>query len=313
MHDMDTSPMTISPLTLGTVQLGLPYGLHAGGQAPERAVAFDILRTAADCGIDTLDTARDYGVAEDVIGEGLASMAEGLRPRIVTKFRIPPEAEGSHRAMRRHVRDSLHRSLRSLRQSHVHALLFHQAMHQDLTPLLPPLTDILAELREEGLVEHPGLSAYRPADVGPVIGHPVLTCVQVPLNIFDAFLHREGWLAQMADAGTCVFARSVFLKGLLLASPDRLDAGLADAVPYLRSLAGLAERASLTVAELAFSFVRHLEGVGSIVFGADNPGQVRENARLLEVPPLPAGLVGEAIDLFREVPEHIIVPGLWKG
>ena len=66
MPYLDIALKTVSPLTLGTVQLGLPYGLHAGGQAPERAVAFDILRAAADCGIDTLDTARDYGVAEAV-------------------------------------------------------------------------------------------------------------------------------------------------------------------------------------------------------------------------------------------------------
>jgi aryl-alcohol dehydrogenase-like predicted oxidoreductase len=313
MPYLDTALKTVSPLTLGTVQLGLPYGLHAGGQAPERAVAFDILRAAADCGIDTLDTARDYGVAEEVIGDCLAAGDGRTDTRIVTKFRIPSEVEGSPAEMRRLVRTSLARSLAVLRRPQVHALLFHKAMHQDLRMLLPPLTDILSELREEGLIGHAGLSAYRPADVEAVIGNPVMSCVQVPLNIFDAFLLREGWLQALAAAGTFVFARSVFLKGLLLASPDRLAPGLEDAAPHLRNLARMAGQASLTTAELAFAFVRHLEGVGSIVFGADNPGQVRENARLLDIPPLSAGLVEEAMTLFREVPEHIIAPGLWKS
>lgn len=301
------------PLTLGTVQLGLPYGLHAADAAPSMDVSMDILRTANECGINILDTARDYGVAEEVIGGFLASEDGGMKPRIVTKFRIPSEVEGSHAAMRRHVRDSLQRSLAALRQSRVHALIFHQAMHQDLRRLLPSLEDILLELREEGLIGHGGLSAYRPVDVEPVIGNATFSCVQVPLNIFDTFLHREGWLAEMADAGTFVFARSVFLKGLLLQSPDRLSGGLEDAAPYLRSLARMAEQASLSVAELTFSYVRHMRGVGSIVFGADHAAQVRENMRLLEVPPLPVGMMEEAGVLFRDVPGHIIVPGLWKS
>jgi aryl-alcohol dehydrogenase-like predicted oxidoreductase len=303
----------MSTLTLGTVQLGLPYGLRAGDKAPSRDLSMDILRAATECGIDTLDTARDYGVAEDVIGEYLASEGGGMKPRIVTKFRIPSELEGSHGAMRRHVRDSLQRSLASLRLSRVHALLFHQAMHQDLVALLPPLMDILQELRDEGLIGHGGLSAYRPTDVEPIIGNAIFSCVQVPFNIFDPFLHREGWLAEMADAGTFVFVRSVFLKGLLLESPDRLSPGLEDAAPYLRSVARMAEQSSLTVAELAFSYVRYMRGVGSIVFGADHAGQVRENRRLLEVPPLAVGMMEEAGMLFRDVPEHIIVPGRWKS
>ena len=302
----------MTSLTLGTVQLGLPYGLHSGVKAPSRDLSIDILRTATGCGIDTFDTARDYGVAEECVGDYLASVEGGAMPRIVTKFRIPSELEGSPVAMRRHIRESMQRSLSSLRQSRVHALLFHKALHQDLRALLPPLIDILAELREEGLVDHPGLSAYRPEDVEPVIGSSVITCVQVPLNIFDAFLYREGWLGELSARGTFVFVRSVFLKGLLLEPPDRLRQDLQEAGPHLHSLAGLAARASLTVAELAFSFVRHMEGVGSIVFGADHPGQVRENVRLLEVPPLPAGLMEEALALFQEMPEHIIAPGLWK-
>lgn len=300
-------------LTLGTVQLGLPYGLHASSEAPSRAWSLDILRAADACGIRMLDTARDYGVSEQVIGEHLAQSEGKTEAQVITKFRIPSSLERSHADMRRHVRGSLQDSLTALRQSSVHALLFHKAMHQDLRMLLPPLTDILHELREEGLIGHGGLSAYRPADVEPVIGNAIFSCVQVPLNIFDAYLHRVGWLEAMADAGVFVFARSVFLKGLLLESPDRLAGGLEVAAPYLRSLARLAERASLTVAELAFSYVRHMRGVGSIVFGADHAGQVRENVRLLEVPPLSDETMEEAGELFCDVPEHVIVPGLWQS
>lgn len=303
----------MSALTLGTVQLGLPYGLHAGTEVPSGERSLDILRTANTCGIHMLDTARDYGVSEAVIGEHLSRSDGADEAKVITKFRIPSECESSYPAMRQHVRNSLHDSLAALRLPKVHALLFHKAMQQDLRTLLPPLADILQELQEEGLIGLGGLSAYRPEDVEPVIGNTIFSCVQVPLNIFDAFLHREGWLTEMADAGTFVFARSIFLKGLLLESPERLGPGFEDAAPFLRSLARMAEQASLTIAELAFSYVRHMRGVGSIVFGADHAGQVRENVRLLTIPPLPEGLMQEADIIFRNVPGHIIVPGLWKS
>ena len=56
-------------LALGTVQFGLNYGVtNQNGQVSIREVK-NILNLAKDNGIDTLDTASDYGNSEQVLGE----------------------------------------------------------------------------------------------------------------------------------------------------------------------------------------------------------------------------------------------------
>ena len=57
-------------IILGTVQLGMPYGLGPWqNELMPEAMAFSILDAAWDCGITTLDTSPNYGVAEERIAK----------------------------------------------------------------------------------------------------------------------------------------------------------------------------------------------------------------------------------------------------
>ncbi len=56
----------VSELSLGTVELGLEYGISTGREPlkPDERRASEILHLALDLGINLLDTARAYGDAE---------------------------------------------------------------------------------------------------------------------------------------------------------------------------------------------------------------------------------------------------------
>src|SRR5688500_5343857 len=100
------SALTFSPssLTLGTVQLGLDYGIANRDGRPGEAEAEAILETAITGGITTLDTARAYGEAEAVIGRWLAHV-QCTPVSIVTKFPALPAASSRERiaALKEHV------------------------------------------------------------------------------------------------------------------------------------------------------------------------------------------------------------------
>ena len=81
---------TCAPFVLGTVQLGLPYGIANVAGKPDREQAFAILSAAVTAGVSTLDTAHAYGTSEDVIGDWLRST--GGRIDIVTKS---PDLDGA--------------------------------------------------------------------------------------------------------------------------------------------------------------------------------------------------------------------------
>ena len=65
----ETKGVSISELSLGTVQLGVSYGINNQSGKPDRTQAFGILDTALTNGISALDTAAAYGDSEQVIGK----------------------------------------------------------------------------------------------------------------------------------------------------------------------------------------------------------------------------------------------------
>lgn len=59
---------SVSKMTLGTVQLGLNYGIANTHGQPDEKKSNDMLLSAIENGITSFDTARGYGTSEDVLG-----------------------------------------------------------------------------------------------------------------------------------------------------------------------------------------------------------------------------------------------------
>jgi len=61
MKTVNIKGLEISALSLGTVQLGLSYGINNADGKPSQETANAILNAALEGGINTLDTAAAYG------------------------------------------------------------------------------------------------------------------------------------------------------------------------------------------------------------------------------------------------------------
>ena len=83
-----------SGMTLGTVQLGMNYGIANQGGKPDEQKSFSILRSALEGGVTALDTARAYGDSEEVIGRFLKTW-EGEKPTIITSWKSSPPSPWS--------------------------------------------------------------------------------------------------------------------------------------------------------------------------------------------------------------------------
>lgn len=98
MKHVNVKGMDMSVFTLGTVQLGMDYGLGEHTQKPPKEAAFALLDRAAACGVNALDTANNYGDSERTIGEWLRMKRPEDRPYVITKSghltRIPKNASG---------------------------------------------------------------------------------------------------------------------------------------------------------------------------------------------------------------------------
>ncbi|GAB3254148.1 aldo/keto reductase [Larkinella harenae] len=299
-----------SQLTLGTVQLGLNYGISNSGGIPDSQESFRMLRYAAEAGINTLDTARQYGHSEQILGDFLTTQPLAQPIHLVSKFKISPGHLSHPNRAWNEVYNSVKQSVDTLKIDKLPVCLLHKGA-EPIDAVMKLLPTLLRQLQEEDLIDIGGLSAYCPEDVAASLTENEVEALQIPLNIFDQRLLQNGVLDQLALSSKLVFARSVFLQGLFFMKPDQLSGNLKNAGCHLKRLQKMAEQTHLSIAQLAFSFVRDLPAVNSLVFGAVNEAQIRQNIELLNGPAIPASVRTEMQDVFQQMDEAIITPGLW--
>ncbi|MDD9267222.1 aldo/keto reductase [Paenibacillus sp. GCM10023248] len=124
-------------------------------------------------------------------------------------------------------------------------------------------------------------------------------------------MFANGTFARLKDSNKRLFVRSIYLQGLFFKNPARLEERLKPAAPWLARLQAYAEQEGMTVAELAFSYVHHMPGIASIVFGAESPEQVHENIALLRTKAIREQTLQEMALAFAEVPDYVITPSRW--
>ena len=273
----------ISPMTLGTVQLGMNYGISNEAGKPSDKKSFSILRTALEGGINTLDTARAYGDSELVIGRFLKQW-EGEQPAIITK--VPAMQGSTPKELEKFVTESVEQSLERLGINKLESVMLHGAKD----PIIhgKACADAVKALVDHGYTDKVGVSVYTAEDIAGMLQYDIFSLTQVPMSIFDQRLIAGGWIDKLRQRDYTVYVRSVFLQGLFFLDPDKMTDPilLQHAAPKLRLLRQVAQDENMTLAQLAIAFIRDCPGVTSLVLGADTPQQVQENLAQFATPPL---------------------------
>jgi len=287
----------LSVMTIGTVQLGMNYGIANDGGKPDEAKSFAMLRSAFENGITSLDTARAYGDSEEVIGRFLKTW-EGKTPYITTKI---PQYHGEDKDLEAYVIESAELSLQRLGVSKVNTIMLHNV--NDMYRYGQRVAKAAEELLKKGYADQIGVSVYSGEDIEEMLKYPQYSATQVPMSIFDQRLITSGAIDKLARRDYTVFVRSVFLQGLFFLDPDKITDPilLEHAAPKIRLLRQIAEHEGMSIAQLAIAFMRDTPGVSSLVLGADTPEQVKENIAYFDAPSLPESVMAQLQKEFAQV------------
>ncbi|MDD5727632.1 MAG: aldo/keto reductase [Victivallales bacterium] len=294
--------MKFSKMQLGTVQFGLNYGIaNAGGKPPFELVK-KIIVTAGEGGINSLDTAAAYGDSEEVLGRALAELKLQDKFKIISK--VPPVSNLglSPAEAEDYIVKSVENSVRRLRREYLDVCLFHRGEDCRFFP-------VLQRLRQKGLIKGAGISLSETKYCDDIIASGV-GFVQLPYNILDR--RFDDFLAVAGKRKITVFARSIYLQGLLLMPEANISEGLQGVITVRRNLAGLAADAGLTMAELCMRFVLNNPAICSILTGVDSTQQLKQNLQLLNKAPLAADLYQAIKNIVPMLEEKLINPVLWN-
>src|SRR5947209_1061225 len=167
----------------GAMQLAGP---HVMGPPADRAGAIAVLRRAVELGVNHIDTSDYYGphVTNQIIRQALHPYPDDLR--IVTKVGARRDAEGGWPTALapEELRRAVHENLENLGVDALDVVNLRVGGFDAPTPgsIAEPFT-ALAEMQQEGLIKHLGVSTVEPAQITEARSIASIVCVQNFYNI----------------------------------------------------------------------------------------------------------------------------------
>ena len=307
--------LEISRVVTGLWQLA---DLERDGRRLDLDATAAAMQPYVDAGFTTFDMADHYGSAEDVVGRYV--QRRGAAPvELLTKW-VPKPG----RVTRDDVRAAVQRSLARMHVEQIALIQFHAWTWAD--PSWLDCLFYLAELREEGLVRHLGLTNFDTAHLRVVLASGIpIASNQVSFSLLDQ--RAAGAMSDLCLArGVGLLAFGTLAGGLLSdrwlgqADPPALDtwsqmkyrrfvteAGGWDALQrLLRVLDGHAKRLGVSLANLASRWILEQPAVRGIIVGArlGEREHLRDNARLFEfaLDDECRRAVGDALAALRPIP-----------
>jgi len=290
----------ISRIGLGTVQLGLTYGIANKSGQPSTQQAQGILQEAKKSGITFLDTARGYGTSEEIIGEFLK--ADDRSGNMIVSTKLP-----GVETLKQSITETIETSRQMLGLARIPFLLLHRAVD-----LNEKVLSELKGLQAQSILDRLGVSIYTPEEAEIALAHKDVDIIQIPFNIFDQRLRRNGFLKRAAGLGKMVIARSAYLQGLALMEERDIPEKLSAFIPFKQKFKAISENYKIFEKELALRYVLSQNEITSVIVGAETVPQVKENIEIASRDSLPENILKEIESNFVDIPDKLINPALWN-
>lgn len=287
--------LQVSEISLGTVELGMAYGI--GAAKPSENEASALLHRALDLGINLLDTARAYGDAEAVIGRNLAHR----RNEYVLLSKV--SAGG-----RQSVQSMVEQSLLELRTDHIDILLVHCGYGAVAD------SDTVAALlacKTSGKLRYLGASVYGEQAALDSIEAAWCDCVEIAYSALDR-RPEAATLQQAAIRDTGVIARSVLLKGALTPRSSVLPQAFRPLTLEVDRVIAATGGNAACLPAYAYRYVLSHAAIGSALVGTSKIGELEAAVQAASEGPLDA----ETIVRIRNLPgmgEDWLNPGRWPA
>jgi len=295
--------LEVSRLALG--------GLFVSSYGAAFEVASAAVRRAAELGINYVDTAPMYGNSEQVLGRILPNVPQPLI--VSTKLGARPQPFDAKDRAGLHA--SFRESLRLLGRERIEILMIHEpdrprqfSWWDDFDAAIGPVMEVIAELKDEGLVGHVGLGGTTAYEMARLLRTGKFDVVLTAFNyslLWQEALHEV--LPAAREHGVGVVVGSPLQQGALA---KRWEDEIASGAPWLskprreqfRALYRLLDEIDVPLPELGLRFALSNADVHTVLSGVRSAGEVEQNVLAASKGPLPADLLERIREIAAMVP-----------
>ncbi len=261
--------MSVNKLCLGSVQWGSKYGVsNVNGQTSTSEVC-KILQEANSNGIQYIDTASNYGTAENILGNNDLSFFS-----IITKTPYFDKKNISKSDAVQLI-SKFKQSLEKLKLSSCYGLLLHHK-EEVFKSGSENIIFALNELKHRGLVKKIGVSIYDSNKIDDIIKKLKPDIIQLPLNVLDQRVLRDGTLKYLKSMNIEVHVRSIFLQGLLLMPYEKTPNFFKAWSDKLNKWRQVCFDKKTSYLEAALNFALSQQDVDYCVIGIENLEQLKQ-------------------------------------
>jgi len=274
-----------------------------GDSVKDKELIAEITRTAYEGGVNFFDNADEYaqGAAEQVMGEVLSDFS---RHTLVMSSKVywPMSEDVNDRGLsRKHVRESIVKSLARLRTDYLDLYFAHR---YDAAVSMEEIVTTFSGLVDEGKVLYWGTSEWPPARIAEAVAfargnglHPP-ACEQPQYSMLYRERVENLILPEVEATGMGMVVWSPLAGGILT---GKYDDGIPEGSRYIRdeelkdwmytedrrekakALKPIAEEMGLTRSQLALAWVLRRPSLTSAITGATKVSQIEESLGASEV------------------------------
>ena len=269
---------------LGYGSMGIRGPKTWGVRVVSEEAADEFLNSVLDAGINFIDTAPDYGISEQRIGQYISSRRSEfyLATKCGCVYTQHEEHLGIDHVWKQDVlKRNIETSLQRLRTDHVDVLQFHGGDAETLQR--EGLIDTLLDFRDQGLIKFIGASSalpYLPA----LVNLGVFDTFQIPYSCLAPQHHNL--INEAAETGAGIIIRGGIAQG----GPDAEIQRPALNDVWSRAKLDEVLPNGMQRAELILRFTLAHPHCGTTIVGTCNPLHLAENLAAVAKGPLPSDL-----------------------
>ena len=286
-------------------------GLFVSKLGAERENANRTIHRALELGINYIDTAPGYLDSEEVLGIALHDVTQPYILSTKLGGRPQPFDPQDKTVLRRSVVESL----RLLGRDTIDILMIHEPDRPGQFDWFPdwdhfhgPVTELLAELKSEGVIRFTGLGGTTPYELAHIIKTGEYDVVLTAFNY--SLLWQEALIEVIPAAknlGMGIVIGSPLQQGALAqVYTDQVEKGArwlsSPRREQFKRLYALVHDLDIPITELALRFVISNLDISTVLMGAKSVDEVEQNVRSVEAGPLPPDVLKEIQEIASTVP-----------